>query len=614
MPKNSSEALPFYFRDWLPNDIRYRLSFRSVAIILVFGATLLLVSLGSRALTHHEVFFTQPAKEMVASGDWLVPRSVGVPVPHYPPGTHWAVAAAIAVSGSAEEAVVRLPSVLAGLATALIVAGLTARWFGGSLGLIAGLMQLTIYYVLQEARLAESDMLLIASVAAAMGCFALANVESPCGRVKSWWLPLAFYGLLGVAFLVKALIGVAFVLSACGLFAVVQFCWQMSGAAKTGAAAEPVGPQRPAVGWRGAAGAVKRWVGSVWNRLGPGLQFLLNPLSLIAFLTVALTWAVPAFAHNPRYLQAQLLQHLGRFSGELGANHGSFFYAYSVLLVTLPWTPVIAWGLYRLVRQGKFRDPIWVFLACWMLPGLILLQLSAFKAKHYLGPLMPPLTILGAVGLVDLLVLTKYQGLVSRVARGAAIVLGCGAAAVIVLQVGVNGAPVIVVLIGLLAVGLMAILTGELLGRLDAQLIAGFLTAWMLAAGTLCFIMPYYDSYRDRTELAYRVNRCKPPGAKLFLLGLPENQITYYLEPPLQRIDRPEDGLRELPRELREVYVLAPKHARGLLARLGQVEVLERCASVRRGMAEEQRLILYRLCPTADLARNVRDAQRSEHR
>ncbi len=137
-----------------------RLSFRSLLIVCLFGAALLLPALGGdlRVLTLHEVFAAQTAREMLQRGDWIIPHFAGVPRLNKPAGMYWLIAGCMAIFNSQAEWVARLPAALSGIALAVIIARLTARWFGDFAGLIAGLMQASIGYVLLQARLAEADL------------------------------------------------------------------------------------------------------------------------------------------------------------------------------------------------------------------------------------------------------------------------------------------------------------------------------------------------------------------------------------------------------------------------------------------------------------------------
>src|SRR5581483_6118299 len=156
------------------------LGWRQAALMVAFGASMLLVGLGGRrVLTFHEVVFAEPAKEMLAIGDWIVPRIAVVPYLDKPPGNAWAIAAAMSIFRSESAFVVRLRSVLAALCSALVAAMLSARWFGRTRGLLTGLLYLSSVHVMLQARLAESDTLLCTGVTIAMALFALAVVPGP---------------------------------------------------------------------------------------------------------------------------------------------------------------------------------------------------------------------------------------------------------------------------------------------------------------------------------------------------------------------------------------------------------------------------------------------------
>src|SRR5678809_761264 len=123
-------------------------------LIIVFGCSLLLAGLGMRTLTRHEVLAAYPAKEMLLYGHWIVPMYAGIPRIAKPPGMYWVLAGVMKIFGESEF-VARLPSALAGVATALMIASFGARHYGRRIGIVSGLIVLTSIYVLIQARLAE---------------------------------------------------------------------------------------------------------------------------------------------------------------------------------------------------------------------------------------------------------------------------------------------------------------------------------------------------------------------------------------------------------------------------------------------------------------------------
>ena len=563
----------------------------SVALIVVFGATLLGIGLGgnTRVLTTHEVCFAQPAREMLASGDWVVPRLAGLPITEKPPLTYWAVAAAMSLFGRDDEWVVRSYGVPAAIFTALMIAALAARWFGNRVALAAGLMQLSVFYILQVARVAESDTLLLTAVCAAMCSFAWAAVDSPHGRRDRRWLPWAFYLAAGIAFLAKGLIGPVFIFSGCLLFVM----WQRD-----------------------------------WRRL----WFFASPVGLTLFVTCLVAWPLAAWQSHPQFLTDQVHHHLGRFRGDMAANTGGtkpfLFYGYSILLVMLPWTPLAIWAAVRAVRgsfyagvacprlrghdwfSGPEYRPFWRFTACWLLPGLAVLTASAWKHQHYSAPLLPPLSVLAAVGLFEYFAARQASGSrrTSWLAAGA--VAACAAAVVAVQWLQPRGAAPITALVMFLGAAVLAMIYFEHRGWQRAQMASIFGTAWLAAVGALVFVMPHHDSYRDQAVFADQANSIVPAGKPLYLVHLPEFQITYYLKPPLVRIENERELIAGSTDLDDGSYILAPQYVVEALSKAGRVEVLDRCPTIRRIMTERDRFILARLTMPSAQATRPADGRR----
>ncbi len=530
----------------------HRLSFGAALLVVAFAGGLLLPNWGpTRALTHHEVMFAQPAKEMLATGNWILPKFAGVPCTHKPPGMNWAIATTMAITGSQAEWVVRFPAAVAGVIAALLLAVTTARWFGTLTGVVAGLMQVSTYYVLQLGRLAECDILLIASTTGAFFTFAVANVDSPRGRSDARWLPWLFYLCVTLSFLFKGLVGPVFTLGACGLYLLV-------------------------------------------TRETRILKFLANPLGITVFLTVMSGWLALAYSQYPTILHDQIMHHFGRLQGKMQGSKNPFFYLYSIPLILLPWTPFCLIGAVWAARSDRFPAGLWRLAICWLIPGLILLSVSEFKSKHYPAPLMPPLTMIGAVAMIRYFRWRQSVAGKWHIAGVFAGVVGASAGVIAILATQPEGYALIVGLIVAMGGMVLTMIYFESRGRILPELIAVFAGTWVIGTGGLFLVASHHDSYRDATTLAERANNIVPGDAPLYEVALAENQITYYLKPPVVRVDRIAefDGSQIGGGPW---YVLAPKFLEHQLAASGRVHILDRCDSIRRYNNEDERITLFRV-------------------
>ena len=73
-------------------------------------------------------------------------------------------------------------------------------------------------------------------------------------------------------------------------------------------------------------------------------------------------------------------------------------------VAALPWTPLAVLAAGIGLRQGHYATPVWRFFGCWVLGSLALAAVGAFRSPSQLGPLLPPLAVMGAAGLSGLLV------------------------------------------------------------------------------------------------------------------------------------------------------------------------------------------------------------------
>jgi 4-amino-4-deoxy-L-arabinose transferase-like glycosyltransferase len=172
---------------------------RDSVLLIFLGAIIYLPFLGVPAWDGNEPIRVIVAKEMMKTGNWLMPVLHGQPYFAKPPLMNWLIAASGSVFGIVNEWTSRFPSVLMMILTVLAVYFMTAKWMGRDGRLFAALMTLCMVGLLKKGREAEIESLhffLIASVL-------LVWIN---GYVRQW-KPSVLWGttlfLVGVGFLSK---------------------------------------------------------------------------------------------------------------------------------------------------------------------------------------------------------------------------------------------------------------------------------------------------------------------------------------------------------------------------------------------------------------------------
>jgi 4-amino-4-deoxy-L-arabinose transferase-like glycosyltransferase len=340
-----------------------------LATLLLLCFFTFVLGLGGQAITDaDEAYYAEASREMVESGDWLTPRFNYQNRWEKPVLYYWLTAATYLVTGPSEFAA-RLWAALSGVGLVLLAWGI-ARQMTGRLDVawLAGAVVATSAGYFSMARSALPDLPLTFFItlgiwAALRAADAEDRRAGPFGPASMWWA-LAGFGA-GAGFLMKG--PVALVVPAVVL---LPIAWRER--------------RRLHLDLRGIAVA-----------------------AVIAAL-VGLPWYVAMwFAHGDAYFQSFFVgDNLERFTTERFNNARPFWFYVPVLLGGLmPWSVYLvafsADALARLRRRALPLDEVDWRLLLWAAMPVLFFTVSIGKQPRYILPVLPPLAVFVARGIID---------------------------------------------------------------------------------------------------------------------------------------------------------------------------------------------------------------------
>src|SRR5437764_2412824 len=166
----------------------------NLSLVLLCWAAIYLPGLGSLEIKGEEGRRILPAVAMLESGNYLVPHVGSEPYFRKPPLVNWLVAASFKLTGYRNEWTARLPSVLCVLAVALAFLTVARSSLGPRGSLIAALVWLTNFGMIEKGRLIEIEALYVSLVGLAL-IFWLSWWEQRRSPWLTWIVPAFFLGL-----------------------------------------------------------------------------------------------------------------------------------------------------------------------------------------------------------------------------------------------------------------------------------------------------------------------------------------------------------------------------------------------------------------------------------
>lgn len=341
-------------------------------VLAAAAAAVLLPGIGSRDLWNpDEPRYAEVAREMLleprAIEHFLVPRLNGERYDHKPPLHFWNIALFGALRGGVDEVAARLPSLLAGIGSVLVVFALAGRLFGRKTAWLAAPIFVTSALVMWNARVGQIDMTLTFLELLAILFWARGRswapddpARNPGGHIAN----LLFFACLGLATLAKG----------------------------------PVGLIVPLL-------AVITWL--AFERDGAGVADLRLGRGLLLWAAIVLAWFGPAvWLAGESYFDALILDQTVSRYAEATYHPRPWHYYFRTLPGTFaPWTLLAPVTIYAAFRRSR-RDPASRearavrFLLVWIASTFVFFSVSGGKRTVYLLALAAPLAMLTAYGVL----------------------------------------------------------------------------------------------------------------------------------------------------------------------------------------------------------------------
>ncbi len=338
------------------------------AALLLFFVLSYLMPLGVRDLVvPDETRYAEIPREMIASGDWIVPHLDGLRYFEKPVLGYWVHAGSLLLFGDNNFAV-RLPSALAvGLTALLIFVSVrrASRCEGEDDGVaarLAALVFLSCFWVFGVGNTAVLDNLFALFLTASITAFFFASEAQPGSPGEKGFLALA--GLAcGLAFLTKGFL--AFAIPVLGLAPYL-----------------------------------------VWQRRYSDL-LRMSWLPFLGAILAALPWSIAIHLNEPDFWRYFFWnEHIRRFMAHNAQHKASFwFYFLTAPAVVMPWifvVPAAVPGIRRRLSEQGARGRLAKLCLCWLALPFLFFSLSNGKLLTYILPCFPPFAILMAYGMTHI--------------------------------------------------------------------------------------------------------------------------------------------------------------------------------------------------------------------
>jgi 4-amino-4-deoxy-L-arabinose transferase-like glycosyltransferase len=315
--------------------------------------------LSGRPLDNHECFVSITAREMIASGDWVMPTFNGKPRLQKTPLSYWLVAALAGLTGGVDEFTARFPSAVFAFLSAGAVLYFVNRWLSFRIALIATAVWATSLGYAHWSHSARPEMALAFFVTLCLLSFYSA-VTCEDRRTRLVFM-LVFWLSFALGNLAKGPAPFVYVLLPAAVYIAINRKW----------------------------GVIPK---------------LLPVLGVIVFLVIVLPWPIAVAQRVNWDVVLWKREFFDRLSGNYAAGRYPWFFYFLIMFrYIFPWCIFLPIALVSpFYKVWGEKRPVMQFVWLWFVADFVFMTLSGGKRQHYILPVMPAMAILIAILINDM--------------------------------------------------------------------------------------------------------------------------------------------------------------------------------------------------------------------
>ncbi|MGA2915704.1 MAG: glycosyltransferase family 39 protein [Sedimentisphaerales bacterium] len=331
-----------------------------VIACLAYAIIISFWSLSNQPLDNHECLVSVTSREMLRTGNWVLPKFDEEVRLQKTPLCYWLVAAVAEVTGKVDEFSARLPSACFAVLSVAAILYFISQWLGIEIAALSAAVWISTLAFIRYSHSARPEMALCSLVTISMLSF-YSGLLSHSKRRRILFM-LVFWISFALAMLAKGPAPLVLVIPPI-FFYFVLF--------------------------------------RQWNRVKDTLPVI----GTILFLLIVLPWPIMVAAKAPQGWMFWKREFIDRFMGDYASGRKQFWYY--LMVVFLFAAPFSAFLPYTFVSSfysiwGKKRPAMW-YLWLWFIGNIVIMTISGGKRQHYILSAFPAFSILAAICLYDMI-------------------------------------------------------------------------------------------------------------------------------------------------------------------------------------------------------------------